>query len=310
MLYFSPRIQSMIGKSLMNKNFSTFRPLCVIDKQLLTALRKKTGFSFTKCNEAMKLNDNDLEKAEIWLNVQAEKEGWAKAKKLQSRSTSQGLIGVKADKNFISLAEVACETDFVARNELFVNFVAATAQSILNFRQQVIEQNKKISSNVKQNVTHLRETVMEHELRNFKHPNYDMTVEEHIVQLVGKVGENLKLKRGLAIATAEENIIGVSTHGNSATTANGCSVGTFAGVVVLKPITEIHDLSKLRKLARDLSQHVIGMNPVAIRASDNVSNDESLLGQEFLLNDKVTVEQLITEAGVDVVDFIRYGLSQ
>ena len=54
----------------------------------------------------MKLHDNDMEKAEIWLHQQAEKEGWAKAKKLQSRSTSEGLVGVLAEKNHIALVEV------------------------------------------------------------------------------------------------------------------------------------------------------------------------------------------------------------
>ena len=54
----------------------------------------------------MKLHDNDMEKAEIWLHQQAEKEGWAKAKKLQSRSTSQGLVGVKTENNYVSLVEV------------------------------------------------------------------------------------------------------------------------------------------------------------------------------------------------------------
>ena len=79
-----------------------------INKKLLTELRKKTGYSFAKCNEAMKLHENDTSKAEDWLHRQAEKDGWLKAKKLQNRSTGEGLVGVLADRNHVALVEVYC----------------------------------------------------------------------------------------------------------------------------------------------------------------------------------------------------------
>lgn len=89
-----------------------------------------------------------------------------------------------------SFIQVACETDFVARNELFTNLVASTASSVLAFRQQVIKQNLRVASNAgsgEQIISHLREIVMEHELKDFQHPTLeDLTLEEHVVQLVGK----------------------------------------------------------------------------------------------------------------------------
>lgn len=208
---------------------------------------------------------------------------------------------------------MACETDFVARNELFMELVGATTLSVLNFRKEVIEQNLRVSSNGDQNITHLREVVMAHDISSLRHPDLGgdgVTLEEHLVQLVGKIGENLKLKRGLALSTATENIIGVSTHGNNAVLQNGCRVGSFAGVVVLKPLTESSSTSTdLAKLARDLSQHVIGMNPQALDECNGVTKEESFLGQDFLLDDKVTVSELVHDAKVEIVDFIRYGLS-
>jgi Translation elongation factor Ts len=210
---------------------------------------------------------------------------------------------------------VACETDFVARNELFMELVGTTASSVLNFRKEVVEQNLKVSSNADhQNITHLREVVMAHDMMSLSHPDLggDITLEEHLVQLVGKIGENLKLKRGLALSTAIENIIGVSTHGNNAVTQNGCHVGSFAGVVVIKPLAESPSSSSstdLVKLARDLSQHVIGMNPEALNEGNGVGKEESFLGQEFLLDDKVTVGELVRNANVEIVDFVRLGLS-
>ena len=89
--------------------------------------------------------------------------------------------------------QVACETDFVARNKLFVNLVASTASSVLAFRQQVIQQNLRVASNggggvdEEQIISHLRETVMEHDLKGFQHPTlHGVTLEEHVVQLVGR----------------------------------------------------------------------------------------------------------------------------
>ncbi|CAD5122705.1 DgyrCDS11113 [Dimorphilus gyrociliatus] len=54
---------------------------------------------------------------------EAQKEGWTKAQKLQSRPMSQGLIGIVCNENYGSMVEVNCETDFVARNEKFLEFV-------------------------------------------------------------------------------------------------------------------------------------------------------------------------------------------
>ena len=134
------------------------------------------------------------------------------------------------------------------------------------------------------------------------------------MQHTGKMGENLRMKRALAISTAHNNVIGVSTHGNnSVVPSNGCHVGKFAGVVVLKTTTatvSTSDIGDLQKLARDLSQHVIGMNPIALHpGKDGLTSDESLTGQDFLLDEKVTVGDLLAARKAEVVDFIRFGLT-
>ena len=61
--------------------------------------------------------------AEKWLNEQAQSMGWTKATKLAERTTAQGLVGVLIHGNIGAMVEVNCETDFVARNENFRNFV-------------------------------------------------------------------------------------------------------------------------------------------------------------------------------------------
>lgn len=77
-----------------------------LDKSLLVKLRKETGFSFAKCREALVMSDNNIDKAEKWLQEQAEKEGWAKALKLQGRAATEGLVGVLIDSHIAAMVEV------------------------------------------------------------------------------------------------------------------------------------------------------------------------------------------------------------
>jgi len=279
-----------------------------VDRSLLTKLRKKTGFSFFKCNNALKLSNNNIETAEEWLLEQAEKEGWAKATKLQGRSTSQGLVGVLADGNFAALVQIGCETDFVARNELFQELIATTAQATIDFRRNVIQQNMKINSFADDNITHLREFLLAHEIQELPVPNQTTTVEELVVSLVGKIGENIKLNKALAIATHKENIIGISSHGNISTTVNNCVMGTYGAAVVLKPQSQSIEKTLIANLAQSLSQHVIGMNPKCLKPTKDIPEEDTFLCQEYLLDDKRTISDMVDEAGVEIVDFVRYGI--
>ena len=93
---------AVYGKRFLSSTSETVK----VEKTLLSKLRKATGFPFSKCRDALQMHENDYESAMKWLHEQAEKEGWAKATKLQGRTTSEGLVGVKVDKNFAAMVEV------------------------------------------------------------------------------------------------------------------------------------------------------------------------------------------------------------
>ena len=78
-----------------------------VDKSILSELRKRTGYGFSKCLDALKLNKNDINEAEKWLAEQAQKEGWMKAEKLKERTMSQGLIGASVEGNIAAMVEVS-----------------------------------------------------------------------------------------------------------------------------------------------------------------------------------------------------------
>ena len=96
------------------------------DIEKIKQLRQSTGAGFKDCNLALKESSGDLEKAAEILRVK----GIAKASKKMSRDAKEGVIIFSKDENKSSLLEVNCETDFVAKNDDFIEFVKEL--SVLN----------------------------------------------------------------------------------------------------------------------------------------------------------------------------------
>ena len=82
-------------------------------------LREKTGAGMLDCKKALEATEGDMEKAIDWLR----EKGIAKAAKKESRIAAEGLCQIKIDGNKAVMLEVNSETDFVAKNEEFTNFV-------------------------------------------------------------------------------------------------------------------------------------------------------------------------------------------
>ena len=82
-------------------------------------LRKSTGAGFKDCNSALKESNGDLDKAAEILRVK----GIAKASKKMSRNANEGVVVVSGNEKKMSIIEVNCETDFVAKNDDFIEFV-------------------------------------------------------------------------------------------------------------------------------------------------------------------------------------------
>ena len=89
------------------------------DLSLIKKLRETTGCGIVHCKDALSANDNDFEKSIDWLR----KKGLSSASKKSGRITSEGLIAVLTLENKASIVEVNSETDFVARNQKFQEFV-------------------------------------------------------------------------------------------------------------------------------------------------------------------------------------------
>ena len=135
------------------------------DIENVKKLREATGAGFKDCNLAIKESAGNLDKAVEILRVK----GISKASKKMSRDAKEGVVAISGDDKKTSVIEVNCETDFVAKNDDFINFV-----------KELSEINNQKNSNVE-------------ELKSSKMKNGE-TVENNLVALIAKIGEKITIK--------------------------------------------------------------------------------------------------------------------
>ena len=129
-------------------------------------LRQSTGAGFKDCNAAIQESGGDLDKAVEILRIK----GISKASKKMCRDAKEGVVAVSGDEKKISLIEVNCETDFVAKNDDFINFVKELSE-LNNSNDSKIESLKKTK------------------MKNTK------TVDENLIDLIAKIGEKITIGR-------------------------------------------------------------------------------------------------------------------
>ena len=143
------------------------------DIEKIKKLRQSTGAGFKDCNSALKESKGDLDKAAEILRVK----GIAKASKKMTRDAKEGVIALSGNSNKTSLIEVNCETDFVAKNDDFINFV-----------KELSEINNICSSNIDK----LNQTKMSN----------GKAVKDNLVDLIAKIGEKITIGK---LQTIENN---------------------------------------------------------------------------------------------------------
>jgi elongation factor Ts len=209
------------------------------DIENVKKLREITGAGFKDCNLAIKESDGDIDKAIEILRVK----GISKASKKMSRDAKEGVIAVSGDETKTSVIEVNCETDFVAKNEDFTNFVT-----------ELSELNNQINSNFE-------------ELKNSKMKNGE-TVENNIVALIAKIGEKITIGKTKTIENAG------SLNNHYLHTVVKDNIAKLAVVVSL----ETNDKSdNVITFAKQLSMHIAASNPLALESS---LIDQSIIDKE------------------------------
>jgi elongation factor Ts len=191
---------------------------------LVKELRDKTGAGMMDCKRALAETDADIEAAVDWLR----KKGLAAAAKKAGRVAAEGLIGVATGANAGAVVEVNSETDFVARNELFQNFVREVAQLAVAADRDI------------------------EGLKGAAFAGNGKTVEGELTDLIGRIGENMVLRRVARLTVARGHV--ASYVHNSISPGLG-----KIGVLVALESDAPEDV--LAPLGRQLAMHVAAANP-------------------------------------------------
>ena len=212
------------------------------DIENVKKLREITGAGFKDCNLAIKESGGDLDKAIEILRVK----GISKASKKMSRDAKEGVVVVSGNESKISIIEINCETDFVAKNEDFINFV-----------KELSELNNQINSNIE-------------DLKNSKMSN-GQTVDENLVALIAKIGEKITIGKSKTI----ENSNGINNHYLHTVVKD--NVAKLAVLVSLET-KEKSDAVKI--FSKQLSMHIAASNPLAL---ESTQIDQAIIDKELEL---------------------------
>ena len=210
-------------------------------------LRQSTGAGFKDCSASIEEAKGDLNKAAEILRIK----GISKASKKMSRVANEGVVAVSGDEKKISLIEVNCETDFVAKNENFINFV-----------KEISDINNSLNSDLEK----LKKFIM----KNAK------TVEDNLVSMISKIGEKITIGR-----TKTFNYDG-SKNFNYLHTVVKDNLSKLAVVVSLETN---NSSDNLKNFGKQLSMHIAASNPLALEAND--INKEILEKEESLISEEL-----------------------
>jgi len=216
------------------------------DLEKVKQLREATGAGFKDCNLAVKESGGDLDKAVEILRVK----GISKASKKMSRDAKEGVIATSGDESKISVIEINCETDFVAKNDDFVSFA-----------KELSELNNQNSSDLEK-------------LNKSKMGNGE-TVEDSLVALIAKMGEKITVGK-----TKTFNQSGSKNFNYLHTVVKD----NLSKLSVIASLETSDDSDNVKAFGKQLSMHIAASNPLAL-SSDLI--DKDLLQKE---QDLVTEE--------------------
>ena len=192
-------------------------------------LRDMTGAGFLDCKKALEANDQSIEKSIVYLR----KKGLAKANKKSSRQTNEGAIGLYSNEAKTVLIQINTETDFAAKNEVFLNFM----NEIGGFALEVDNINISLESFVKLS------------FRN-------KIISEYFTDIITKIGENIILSQLIIVPNNDGCMISTYIHN-----AYKKNIGKIA-VVLKSKINEIDEESKI--LGKNLCMHIAASKPFAL----------------------------------------------
>ncbi len=196
-----------------------------ITAAMVKELREITGAGMMDCKKALTECNGDFEASKEFLR----KKGQAIANKKSSRETKEGAICINEKDNKAALVKIACETDFVAKNDQFKSFIEKiAAQAIELGTEDILEKS-----------------------------GTEGPIKEQFIEAIGKLGENIVFIEGTQWEVPGNSVIGAYTHTNSK-----------IGVMVELEADQGVDKSKQKEIARNVAMHVAASHVEAVQESE------------------------------------------
>ncbi|KAF9055928.1 elongation factor TS-domain-containing protein [Panaeolus papilionaceus] len=285
---------------------------------LIAELRKRTPVSLNKAREALLASNNSVDGALSWLEKDNQTSGAAKALKLSSRQTSEGLIalsvlshgaGLNAAGGLrAALVELNCETDFVARNDIFSSLALSIAHTAAFISEPTpLSTNTQLSAPnpsptaptfTKVDLTHLQEAPLLSHSSPGLPPNG--TVQDAIRDAIVKVGENISLRRASSIiedaplspVPSATSALRLAAYAHGGPAASCGRVASLALLALRTPTPEklaklIHSSAfrnNLSTLENSLARQICGFDTLSVRPEPtNEAAEQALYEQPFIM---------------------------
>lgn len=227
-----------------------------VTPQLIKELRERTGVGMGKCKEALEEASGDIDKAIENLR----KKGMASAVKKEGREANEGLIGIGESDKAIALVEVNSETDFVAQNEKFKQFLKEVAN-------QAAEQ-------MPANLEELLHAPSAHDA--------SITIDQYRALVIQSLGENIQVKRIIVLPKGADLSIGVYSH--------------MGGKIVTA--VEMTGATGQEVLARDIAMHIAAEAPEYLTPEEvpaEIQEREREIGRSQVKNKPAEIVEKIVE---------------
>lgn len=291
---------------------------------LIKLLRERTSAPIKEVKAALVTSNWDIEAAQKDLR----KRGIVLASKKSSRTAAEGLLALAQNERKAAVIELNCETDFVARNEIFQYLALSLAKLAL-----LLEGSQQSFAAFP--VGHLEELKL-----NLDHPKLsgEKSVQNAITEVAAMMGENVKLRRGFAMSAPSLGVISTYLH-----TSPQPGVGRIAGILSLEVEDKNVSQDALQRVGSELAMHVVAAKPLFLTkedvSSDALSSEREILKsqaessgkpqiaiekmvegrlrkyfeevvlmeQKFIVNDTMNVKTLLSNLSKDVGSPVKIG---
>ncbi len=271
----------------------------MISASMVKELRETTGAGMLDCKKALEATNGNLEEAITWLR----EKGISKAAKKQSRIAAEGLAYAKVQDNKAVIVEVNAETDFVAKNNEFINLVNIIADTILNSDVKTVEEALELT----------------HESK---------TLNDLIIEKTATIGEKISFRRFSLLTKNDNEVFGNYAHmggkivtlvkleGNNAELAKDIAMH----IAAMRPLyldktnvpSEVVDKEK-EILTEQAKTEGLKEDKIAMVVNGRINKfyeEVCLNDQNFIKENKMKVSTYVKNNGSNILEFVRYEVGE